>query len=257
MKRKEKWSLQGKTALVTGSTQGIGQAIAEELAALGATVFIAARHEDAVKRQVEKMQKAGYRVFGTTADVSLAEDRKKLYAFVVNNGQKLNILVNNVGTNLRKKMIEYSEEEYHYLFNTNLHSNFALSQLFYPLLKVATEAAVVNVLSVAGLTHLRTGAPYGMTKAALTQLTKNLAVEWAPSHIRVNAVAPWYTRTPLVQKLLEDKAYLNDVLRRTPMNRVAEPGEVAAAVAFLCMPASSYVTGQCLAVDGGFTVNGF
>ncbi len=254
---KNKWSLKNKTALVTGSTKGIGQATARELAALGATVIITARHAGEVEKQVEKMKEAGYNALGTAADVTLREDRKRLFDFIIARGQKLDILVNNVGTNIRKRMTEYSEEEYQFIFNTNLHSNFALSQLFYPLLKESGQGVVVNVLSVAGLTHLRSGAPYGMTKAALTQLTRNLAVEWAADGIRINAVAPWYTKTPLVEKLLQDKTYLQAVLDRTPLNRLAEPEEVAAAIAFLCLPASSYITGQCLPVDGGFMVNGF
>jgi Tropinone reductase 1 len=257
MHRQNKWSLKGKTALVTGSTKGIGQAVAEELASLGAAIFIVARRREEVVSQVKKMQETGFETFGITADVTLPEERQQMLKTVINTGRGLDILVNNVGTNIRRKMVEYHDEEYHHILSTNMHSNFALMQLFYPLLKASKEAAVVNVLSVAGLTHLRSGAPYGMSKAALTQLTKNLAVEWAPDHIRVNAVAPWYTKTPLVETLLQDKKYLQDVLERTPMKRVAEPEEVATAVAFLCMTAASYVTGQCLAVDGGFMVNGF
>jgi len=257
MGKQYKWKLKGKTALVTGSTKGIGRAVAEELASLGAAVFIVARRREEVAAQVKKMQDTGFEAFGITADVTLPEDRKQMLETVVDTGRGLDILINNVGTNIRKKMVDYHEEEYHYILNTNMHSNFALSQLFYPLLKVSPEAAVVNVLSVAGLTHLRSGAPYGMSKAALTQLTKNLAVEWAPDGIRVNAVAPWYTKTPLVETLLKDEKYLQDILDRTPIKRLAEPEEVATAVAFLCMAAASYVTGQCLAVDGGFMVNGF
>ena len=125
------------------------------------------------------------------------------------------------------------------------------------MLKKSKEGSVVNIASVAGLFHVRSGAPYGMSKAAMTQLTRNLAVEWAQDGIRVNAVAPWYIKTPLVKALLEDPEFINPVLERTPLGRVGEPREVAAVAAFLCMPASSYITGQCLVVDGGTTVCAF
>ncbi len=111
--------------------------------------------------------------------------------------------------------------------------------------------------SVAGLTHVRSGVPYGISKAALVQMTRNLAVEWAPDNIRTNAVAPWYIRTPLVEPVLNDKDLLAEVLVRTPLQRVGEPEEVSGGVAFLCMPAASYITGQCIAIDGGFMINGY
>jgi len=250
------WLLTGKTALITGSTKGIGLAIAQEMTALGAHVILVSRNQKDVSATVEKLIESGFNATGVAAYVSKENDRKKLVDLVYQSG-KLDILVNNVGTNIRKKVAEYQSDEYNHIMQTNLHSNFALSQALYPLLKASGEGVIANVLSVAGLTHIRTGAPYGMTKAALLQLTRNLAVEWAPDHIRVNAVAPWYTKTPLVEKLFENKAYLHEILEKTPMKRIADPGEIARVVAFLCMPASSYVTGQCITVDGGFTINSF
>ena len=126
----------------------------------------------------------------------------------------------------------------------------------YPLLRAAGSAAVVNVVSVAAFRNLGTGTPYAMSKAAVVQMTRALAAEWARDGIRVNAVAPWYIRTPLAEPVLQDPVRLAAILARTPAGRVGEPAEVAAATAFLCMPAASYITGQCLVVDGGFTVSG-
>ena len=104
---------------------------------------------------------------------------------------------------------------------------------------------------------MRTGAVYGASKAALHQLTRNLACEWAPDGVRVNAVAPWYIRTRRTSDALADPDYYDEVIEHTPMGRVGEPEEVASAIAFLCLPASSYVTGECIAVDGGFLSYGF
>jgi Tropinone reductase 1 len=136
-------------------------------------------------------------------------------------------------------------------------SAFELSRYAYPLLTKHAVSSVVNVGSVSGLTHVRSGAPYGMSKAALHQMTRNLAVEWAEDGVRVNTVAPWYIRTRRTSGKLADPDYLDEVLLRTPMGRIGEPEEVAAAVAFLCLPASSYITGECIAVDGGFLRYGF
>jgi Tropinone reductase 1 len=169
----------------------------------------------------------------------------------------LNILVNNAGGNLTKAANDYSEDEWRGIFETNLFSAFELSRSAYPLLTRHAASAIVNVGSVSGVAHVRSGAPYGMSKAALHQMTRNLAVEWAEDGIRVNTVAPWYIRTRRTSGKLADPDYLDEVLLRTPMGRIGEPEEVAAAVAFLCLPASSYITGECIAVDGGFLRYGF
>jgi Tropinone reductase 1 len=255
--RSDKWRLDGYRALVTGGTKGIGLATAQQLLELGSHVLIVARNAEAVEQQVAAWRAEGFDASGLAADVASVSGRQSIVEEIQKQGGILDLLVNNVGTNIRKKAVDYSFEEYGSIMSTNLDSAFFLSSACHPFLKRSANPAVVNVLSVAGLIHLRTGAPYGMTKAALIQLTRNLAVEWASDKIRVNAVAPWYTNTPLAKQVLSNAEYLREVVAHTPIGRVAEPEEVAAAIAFLLMPAASYITGQCLAVDGGMVVNGF
>ena len=149
------------------------------------------------------------------------------------------------------------EDQWRGIFETNLFSAFELCRGAYPLLTKHAASSIVNIGSVSAMIHVRSGAPYGMSKAALHQMTRNLAVEWAEDGVRVNCVAPWYIRTRRTSDKLSDPDYLDEVLLRTPLGRIGEPEEVAAAVAFLCLPAASYITGECIAVDGGFLRYGF
>lgn len=253
----ERWTLKHKKALITGGSRGIGLAIVEEFLLHGAEVHVVARNEEELLRMKEKFIFEKDRLQFTSLDVSREADRRKLISVINTRWGSLDILVNNVGTNMRKKANEYSQEEYSKIFNTNLHSAFDLCIRFHNLLKNSKEGVIINISSVAGLGHMRTGIVYGMTKAALNQMTANLAVEWAAEMIRVNAIAPWYIQTPLAETVLKNKEYLAAILEKTPMKRIGQPDEVASLAAFLSMPASSYITGQCIAVDGGFIANRF
>jgi tropinone reductase I len=262
-----RFSLAGQRAFITGGTRGIGHAVASEFLSLGADVFVIARDRARLSACLDawRGQHPGRIIGGYAGDVALEADREASFRELEQTLGGLDLLVNNVGTNIRKRAEDYVQGEYRHVIETNMTSCFEMCRRAYPLLRAAApragsariDAAVVNVVSVAGMTHVRTGAPYGMTKAALIQLTRNLAVEWARARIRVNAVAPWYIMTPLAKPVLDDEAYRAAVLERTPLGRIGNPEEVAGAVAFLCMPAASYITGQCIAVDGGFTINGF
>ncbi len=254
-----RWRLEQQTALITGASAGIGRACAEELLELGAHVLLNARDADALEQvRLELSERfGGTRVFAFAADVAEDEGRDDLLDWVEDLGLGLSILVNNVGTNITKPAIDYDDKEWREIFEVNLFSAFELSRQAFPLLTQRASSAIVNVGSVSGATHVRSGAPYGMSKAAMHQLTKNLACEWAIDGVRVNAVLPWYIRTRRTSNVLSDPDYLDDVILRTPLGRIGDAEEVAAAVAFLCLPAASYITGQCIAVDGGFLSYGF
>jgi len=254
-----RWRLDGQLALVTGGSAGIGRAIARELLGFGADVLIVARDDEALERARDELadEFPDRVVHALVADVGDDEQRREVLDWVEDQGDGLNILVNNAGGNVRKAAVDYTEDEWRGIFEVNLFSAFELSRYAHPLLTKHAASSIVNVGSVSGLTHVRTGAAYGMAKAGLHQLTRNLAVEWAEDGVRVNAVAPWYIRTRRTSGALADPDYLDEVLLRTPMGRIGEPEEVAAAVAFLCLPAAGYVTGECIAVDGGFLRYGF
>ncbi|HET9993621.1 MAG TPA: SDR family oxidoreductase [Kofleriaceae bacterium] len=229
------WNLEGKRALVTGGTKGIGKAICEELAALGAHVISVARS-------------------GADIDADLVTERAKIVAAV--GDQPLHVLVHNAGTNVRKPLVEYDDATWHRILDLDLTGAILLSRDLHPVLRAAGGASVIHIGSVAGHLALPTGVAYAAAKAGLAQAARTLALEWARDQIRVNTVSPWYTRTPLAAPVLADPAKLAAIVARTPLGRVAEPREVATAVAFLAMPVASYITGQDLLVDGGMSIQG-
>ncbi len=249
------WRLESKKVLVTGGTKGIGKACVEQFLELGAQVLFTSRTSSEVEDLENELKDKGYIVKGLVADASKLSDSEKVSNWISENWSGLDVLVNNAGINIRKKAHEYSEEEYKKVLDINLVAPFTLSRLLFPLLKISGESTIINVASSAATQDVGTGTPYAMSKAGLLQQTRSLAVEWASEGIRVNAVSPWFTKTPLTQDYLHNDEKMKSIISRTPLNRVAEAEEIASIVAFLAMPASSFVTGQNIVADGGMSIN--
>ncbi len=251
------FTLNGHTALVTGATKGIGRATVDAFLRLGAEVVAVARTEaDLVLAKAEWKQLG--RVHICAADVATVAGREAVRDYCgQTTGGGISTLVNNVGTNIRKELDSYPLEDLRRLMAINVESAFELSKMLKPQLQHANNASIINVSSVAALNVVGTSTvAYAMSKGALDNLTRWLAVEWGRDGIRVNGVHPWYTRTELTAPLLAREELLQAIKQATPLSRCAEAAEVANAIAFLAMPAASYITGIQLPVDGGYLIQG-
>ncbi len=190
------------------------------------------------------------------ADITQPHDRERLIERSKLFFGGLDVLVNNAGGSFRAPALESSPADFQRLLDLNVFAAFELAKLSHPLLKASTHGSIVNISSITSHVALPNRVLYGTSKAALDHLTRALAVEWGADGIRVNAVLPWFTRTPMMAKILEDPEWSRRILQATPLGRVANPEDIARAATFLAMPAAGFITGQLAAVDGGFLAKG-
>jgi gluconate 5-dehydrogenase len=246
------FSLSGKRALVTGGGTGIGVAISKAFLDAGAAVILTGRREEILQQACKTLgDQASYLV----SDVAQVEAIPALIAGVENKGIPLDILVNNAGINAKKPSLEVTDEEFDRIIQTNLNGLFALSREVARGMATRGKGVILNITSMAAMYGLPKVAAYTSAKSAVLGLTRALAVEWAQQGIRVNSIAPGFIYSEMTDKALNsDPERKRRVMDRTPMGRMGQAEEVAAAAVFLCSDAASFITGVNLPVDGGNSI---
>ncbi|WP_298285204.1 SDR family NAD(P)-dependent oxidoreductase [Novosphingobium sp.] len=244
--------LSGKTAIVTGSTQGIGRGIAETLAEAGANVVISSEDSATVTATTAALTAAGYAAHGLACDVTDEAALRALVEGTVAHFGGLDILVCNAG--ITGTAGTWALDDFDRVMAVNLRSLVALTGLALPHIAARGGGSVILMSSLSALRGNGAINAYALAKAGVAQLSRNLAVQWGPQQIRVNALAPGLIHTPLSEPLLADEAFMARRLQMTPLRRVGTVAEVASACLFLASPASSFITGQHIAIDGGTSI---
>ena len=253
---KDLFSLKDKVAVVTGGNGGIGKAIARGLAGMGANIVIAARNEAKTKEAVTEIhEEFGTQVIGVRVDLRQEEQIRALATKARETFGRIDILVNNAGTNIRKLPQDYTAAEWDEVLDTNLRGAFLCSQAVYPAMKAAGGGKVINIGSMTSIFGGAKLAPYGTSKGGIVQMTRSLAVAWAPDNIQVNAILPGFINTELTRQARKELLGLEErVISRTPVGRWGEPDELIGPAIFLASHAADFLTGVALPVDGGYSI---
>jgi gluconate 5-dehydrogenase len=248
------FDLTGKHAIVTGAGRGLGRAIAVGLAQFGADVALVARTESQLKETASEIEKLGRRVLIYPSDVSHKANVERIVNDVVAQWGRVDILVNNAGVDAAMPALDYTEEAWDFVLDVNLKGYFLLAQACARHMKEAGGGVIVNNSSICGDVGIKNIVAYNASKGGVNMLTRTLAIEWAPYHIRVNAFSPAYMEAvmPGAASEHDDKKEVS-IRELTPLGRRGKPEELVGPVVFLASDASSYVTGEVLMVDGGWT----
>jgi NAD(P)-dependent dehydrogenase (short-subunit alcohol dehydrogenase family) len=252
----ELFSLEGKVAVVTGGTSGIGRALSLGLADAGADVIATARRQQQVDETAAEIASRGRRTLRVSSDVGDRGSLERLSAAVLESFGKVDILVNCAGIIKRRPTLDLPEEEWTNILNTNLTGTLRACQVFGRPMLERGYGRIINIASLNSFVALSEVAAYAASKAGVASLTRSLAVEWSKKGVTVNAVAPGVFRTDLNAQLLDSTPRGQELLMRTPMGRFGKTEELVGAVIYLASDSASFVTGQSLVVDGGFLSSG-
>lgn len=248
-----RFDLTGQVALVTGAARGLGSAIALALAQSGADVVLGLRDRASGGALAEQIGSLGRRALAVQMDITQRAQISAAVSEGIAHFGRIDILVNNAGIGPPAPALDVTEADFDDTLNVNLKGTFFVSQEVGRHMVQNRYGKIVMLSSQAGFVGLPTESVYCMTKAAISHLTKCLAVEWGPHQVNVNAVAPTFIRTPGTVKWLENEAFRSELLNKIPLGRVGEPADVCGAVVFLASPAAALVNGATLLIDGGFT----
>ncbi len=249
------FDLTGRLALVTGSSQGIGRALARGLGSAGATIVLNGRDTVRLEQAKSELESEGITVFAMRFDVTDRSATIEAVASIERDIGPIDILVNNAGIQRRAPFETFPEDIWREIIATNLDSVFHVTQAVGARMLERQRGRIINICSVASELGRATIVPYAATKGALRQMTRGLCAEWAKRNIQINAIAPGYITTELNRALIEDEAFSNWVCNRTPAGRWADVDELAGAAIFLASDAASYVNGHILYVDGGLSTS--
>ena len=248
-------SLKGKVAVVTGASSGLGVTFAEALVEAGADVEIAARRKEKLIEVAEKLEKLHAEVRPFQCDVSKQDEVQALIDDVVKHLGRLDIIVNNAGVAAMSPATDISLEDWNRVVSVNLTGAFLCARTAAKEMIERGGGKVINIASIYGAVgDVFPASPYYATKGAVINLTRDLAVEWAPFKINVNAIAPGFFPSEMTEMIFREPRYLEYIIKQTPLGRTGHPDDLKGALVFLASPASDYVTGQTIFVDGGWTI---
>jgi gluconate 5-dehydrogenase len=247
------FDLTGKRALVTGSSRGLGLAMATALAGAGAAIVLNARDEVALGKAAADLAETGASVHALAFDVTSEESVADAVDHCENQIGPIDILINNAGMQIRGPLEDYAIDKFELMLSTHVVATFAVSKVVARGMIARGHGKIINICSVLTSVARPTAAPYGAAKAAVANLTRGMAADWAPKGLNINAIAPGYFKTELNKTLMADPKFNDWVEQRTPMRRWGDMDELGGAAVFLASPASNFINGHILYVDGGFT----